>query len=112
MRRKHAVFEQRCEEEGRDHTEIERSAFFSPVIRDTEEESLSFFRSQMEVNSLSESVLDADDIYVTTPGRITELMIGWKEIGVTNFIVEIAAPFDLETAERFAGEMRAAVDAS
>lgn len=110
MRHKHRVFEQRCEEAGRDHTEIERSVFFSPVIRDTEEEALSFFRSQIEANKLEESVLDEADIYVTTPERITELMVAWKEIGVTNFIIEVAAPFDYETVERFASEIRQAVE--
>ena len=43
---------------------------------------------------------------MTTPERITELMIAWKDIGVTSFIIEIAAPFDDETAERFATEIR------
>lgn len=106
MRSKHAVFEQRCEEIGRDHTEIVRSAFLSPVLRDTEAEALRFFRTQMEANRLDESVLDDADIYLTTPERITELMIAWKEMGVTSFIVEVAAPFDDETAERMATEVR------
>lgn len=112
MRNKHAVFEQRCEEEGRDPDEIERSVFLSPVIRDTEAEALRFFREQMEANRLDESVLDDDDIYVTTPERITELMIEWKELGVSTFIIEVAAPFDEETAERFATQIRADLEAA
>jgi alkanesulfonate monooxygenase SsuD/methylene tetrahydromethanopterin reductase-like flavin-dependent oxidoreductase (luciferase family) len=112
MRRKHAVFVQRCEEEGRDPATIERSAFLSPVIRDTEEEAMRFFRTQMEANRLDESVLDDADIYVTTQERITELMIAWRDIGVTSFIIEVAAPFDDETAERFATEIRPIVDSA
>lgn len=112
MRRKHAVFEQRCEEEGRDPDEIERSVFLSPVVRDTEEESIRFFKEQMEANRLEESVLDDTDIYLTTPERITELMIEWKQMGVTTFIIEIAAPFDDETAERFATTIRAEIAAA
>jgi alkanesulfonate monooxygenase SsuD/methylene tetrahydromethanopterin reductase-like flavin-dependent oxidoreductase (luciferase family) len=112
MRHKHAVLRQRCEEIGRDHTEIERSAFLSPVVRDTEEEALRFFRAQMEANRLDDDVLNDSDIYVTTVDRMTELMISWKEIGVTSFIVEVAAPFDEETAERFATEIRPAVDSA
>ncbi len=112
MRAKHATFEQRCEEEGRDPTEIVRSVFFSPVVRDTEAEARRFFRTQMTANRLPESVLEDDDIYVTTPSEMTELMIAWKEIGVTDFIVEIAAPFDEETAERIATEIRPVVDAA
>jgi len=69
-----------------------------------------FFRSQIDANKLEESVLDEADIYVTTPERITELMVAWKEIGVTNFIIEVAAPFDYETVERFADEIRPVVE--
>ncbi len=112
MRAKHEIFERRCEEQGRDPSEIVRSAFFSPVIRDSEADALSFFRSQMAANRLPDSVLDDDDIYVTTPERLTELMVAWKEIGVSDFIVEIAAPFDDETAERIATEIRPIVDAA
>lgn len=107
MRLKHAIFERRCEEEGRDPDEIERSVFLSPVIRDTQAEAMRFFRKQMEANRLDESVLDDADIYITTPGRITELMVEWKGMGVSTFIIETAAPFDDETAERFATDIRA-----
>jgi alkanesulfonate monooxygenase SsuD/methylene tetrahydromethanopterin reductase-like flavin-dependent oxidoreductase (luciferase family) len=112
MRRKHSVFEQRCEEIGRDPAEIERSAFLSPVIRDSEAEAVRFFRTQMQANRLDESVLDHDDIYVTTAERMTELMLAWKEIGVTSFIIEIAAPFDEESVHRFSTEIRPIVEAA
>jgi alkanesulfonate monooxygenase SsuD/methylene tetrahydromethanopterin reductase-like flavin-dependent oxidoreductase (luciferase family) len=112
MRHKHAVFEQRCEEVGRDPSDIERSAFLSPVVRDTEEEALRFFRTQMEANRLEDSVLGDSDIYVTTPDRLTELMIEWKHIGVTTFIIEIAAPFDDETADRIASQIRPLIEAA
>lgn len=112
MRHKHTVFVQRCEEIGRDPAQIVRSAFLSPVIRSTEAEALRFFGTQMEANRLDQSVLDDADIYVTTPERMTELMIEWKRIGVTSFIIEIAAPFDDETVERFATEIRPAVEAA
>lgn len=112
MRSKHAALDQRCEEIGRDPGKIVRSAFLSPVVRDTEAEALRFFEKQMEANRLDRSVLDDSDIYVTTVGRMTELMIEWKRIGVTNFIIEIAAPFDDETAERFATEIRPAVESA
>lgn len=110
MRAKHAVFEQRCGEVGRDPAEIERSAFLSPVVRDTEAEALRFFRTQMEANRLDESVLDDADVYVTSQERMTELMLAWREIGVSHFIIETAAPFDDETAERFATQIRPQVE--
>lgn len=112
MRRKHAVFEQRCEEEGRDPASIVKSAFLSPVVRDTEDEALAFFRTQMTANRLDESVLDDADIYPVAQDRLIELMVAWKEIGVTSFIVETAAPYDAETIERIAGPVRAAVESA
>ncbi len=71
-----------------------------------------FFRIQMEANRLDDTVFDDSDIYITTPERMTELMIEWKHIGVTTFIIEIAAPFDYETAERFATQIRPIVEAT
>lgn len=112
MHRKHAALDQRCEEIGRDPGETVRSAILSPVVRDTEAEALRFFEKQMEANRLDRSVLDDSDTYVTTVDRMTELMIEWKRIGVTNFIIETAAPFDGETAERFATEIRPAVESA
>ena len=112
MRLKHAVFEQRCEEEGRDPDSIVRSAFLSPVVRDTEAEALAFFRTQMTANRLDDRVLDDADIYPVAQDRIIELMVAWKEIGVTSFIVETAAPYDAETIERIAGPVRVAVESA
>ena len=110
MRAKHEVFERRCVEVGRDPAEIERSAFLSPVVRDTEAEALRFFRTQMQANRLDESVLDDADVYVLSQERMTELMLAWREIGVSHFIIETAAPFDDETAERFATQIRPHVE--
>ncbi|HSG80519.1 MAG TPA: LLM class flavin-dependent oxidoreductase [Acidimicrobiia bacterium] len=110
MRRKDEVLRQRCEEAGRDHTEIERTAFLSPVVRETEAEAMRFFEMQMEANRLTADVLDDADIYVVSQDRMIELMVGWKELGFETFIVETAAPFDHETIERFATEIRPVVD--
>ena len=60
----------------------------------------------MEANLLDDSVLGDADSYVTTPERITELLIAWPDFGVPSFIREIAAPFDEESAARFASEWR------
>jgi hypothetical protein len=49
---------------------------------------------------------------LTTPERLTELMIQWKRIGVTTFIIETAAPFDDETVERIATQIRPLVESA
>ncbi len=112
MRRKHAVFEQRCDEAGRNPGDVERSAYCSPVLRDTTAEAVRFFRTQMQANRLSESVLDDADIHLTTPDRLVDLMAAWKAMGTTNFIFEVAAPFDDETAERLATQVRPMIEAA
>ncbi len=106
MRRKHTVFEERCAEIGRDPATIERTAHFAPVIRDTEEEAIAFFRTQLEANRLDEGVVASPDVYLTTPDRLVELMAEWNDIGVTTFIAQIAAPFDDETANRLVSEIK------
>lgn len=110
MRHKDAVLRDRCEEVGRDHTEIERSAFVSPILRDSPQEARSFFRTQMKVNRLDDDVVDDPDIYLTTPEHMTELMLAWKDIGFTNFIIQSASPFDTETVGRIAEQVRPQVD--
>ncbi|RLE11697.1 MAG: hypothetical protein DRJ28_10275 [Actinobacteria bacterium] len=120
MRQKHQVFEQRCEEVGRDPADIERSAIINPVVRDTEAEAWAFFRTQRKANQLDDSAWDDPDdriwddqaIFLTTPERLTELMIEWKRIGVTTFVIETAAPFDDETVERMAPQIRPLVESA
>lgn len=110
MRHKDEVLRRHCEEVGRDHTEIERTAFLSPVVRDTEAEALEFFRIQMEANRLPPSAPDDLDIYVTSTDRMIERMVEWRDLGFTTFFIQTAAPVDDETIERFAREIRPAVD--
>ena len=112
MRHKVQVLERHCEDVGRNPAEIERSVFLSPVVRETEAEAMAFFRTQIAANRLTDDVLDDPDVYVTTPDRMTELMIAWKELGFTTVIIQSAAPFDAETAEIFATRIRNDVDAA
>lgn len=106
MRAKHAVFEQRCEEVGRDPGDIERTAHLAPVVRDSETEAIAFFRSQIDANRMEDDVMDSADVYLTTPDGLAERMEAWADIGVTTFILQMAAPFDDETAARIATEIR------
>lgn len=112
MRQKDEVLRRHCEEIGRDHAEIERTAFLSPVVRDTEAEAMDFFRVQMEANRLPASAPDDLDIYITSTDRMIERLIEWRDIGFTTFFIQTAAPVDEETIERFARDIRPAVDAA
>lgn len=99
MRHKVAVLNRHCEVVGRDPEEIERSVFFSPVIRPSKDEAMRFYAMQMERNRTPLTAVETErDMYVECVDRMTELMLTWRELGFTTFIVESAAPFDEETA--------------
>ncbi len=84
---------------GRDHTEIERTLFVASIVRDTEQEARAFFQSQVDANRLDASYFENPLLHITTQEQITELMVAWKGLGFETFIVEIASPFDDESAE-------------
>ena len=112
IKHKDSVLRRHCEEIGRDHTEIQRTLYVVPVIRDTEAESVRFFRMQMEANRHGESIYEQDDVQLTTEGQMIELLVSWKRLGFETIIIEIASPFDDETVERFATQIRPAVEAA
>ncbi len=47
--------------------------------------------------------------HITSQEQMIQLMVGWKDLGINTFILQIASPFDDETAERFATEIRPVV---
>ena len=110
IRHKSHVLQQHCEEVGRDPAEIDQTLYVAGVIRESEAEAVAFFRGQMEANNHGESIYEQPDVHLTTPEKMTELIISWRELGFETIIVEIASPFDDETAERFATQIRPQVD--
>ncbi|NHZ70954.1 MAG: LLM class flavin-dependent oxidoreductase [Proteobacteria bacterium] len=112
LRHKDQVLQRHCEEAGRDHTEIERTLYVAAVIRDTEEEALSFFQSQIKTNQLDSTIINEGDLHITTQEQVTELMISWKELGFGTFILQVASPFDDESAKRFATDIRPIVESA
>jgi hypothetical protein len=57
------------------------------------------------------SDVDDDVTFVNGPSElVAEYLIARKEIGFTEAIAELAAPYDVETLERFIGEVKPLVD--
>jgi alkanesulfonate monooxygenase SsuD/methylene tetrahydromethanopterin reductase-like flavin-dependent oxidoreductase (luciferase family) len=106
LRRKEEVLRAHCSDVGRQHTEVERTVGCKITIRDTEAEARLVWEKQMAVNRTPlASVTGDDSFWVGTPEQIVERMVAYRAIGFDTFISEMAAPYDLETMERWIGEV-------
>ena len=106
LRRKEEVLRAHCSDVGRRQTEIERTVGCKITVRDTEAEARLVWEEQMAVNRTPlASVTGDDSFWVGTPEQIVERMVAYRAIGFDTFISEMAAPYDLETMERWIGEV-------
>jgi alkanesulfonate monooxygenase SsuD/methylene tetrahydromethanopterin reductase-like flavin-dependent oxidoreductase (luciferase family) len=113
LRHKDEVLRAHCEAVGRDPDAIERTVGCKPVIRDTEAEARRAWEAQMAHNRTPMAdVVDDDTFWVGTPQQVAEEMRARREIGFDTFIAEIAAPYDVETLERWIGEVKPMVERS
>jgi alkanesulfonate monooxygenase SsuD/methylene tetrahydromethanopterin reductase-like flavin-dependent oxidoreductase (luciferase family) len=101
------VLRRHCEEVGRDEREIERSINLWIVIRDSEAEAKRAWKSWMELNkhTYEDSVEPSRPIF-GTPESIAERLSEYCDAGFSTAIVEMPAPYDRETLERLANEVR------
>jgi alkanesulfonate monooxygenase SsuD/methylene tetrahydromethanopterin reductase-like flavin-dependent oxidoreductase (luciferase family) len=113
LRHKVEVLHRHCDEVGRDPAEIEFTAGCKPIIRDSEAAARQVWEAQMEANRTPMSdVLDDNTFWVGTPDQVAEKMVERRELGFSTFLAELAAPFDVETIERWIGEVKPMVDAA
>jgi len=111
LRHKDEVLRAHCEAVGRDQAQIERTAGCKPIIRDTAEEARRVWEAQMAHNRTPMSEVEDDDTFwVGTPEQVAAEMRARREIGFNTFIAEMAAPFDVETLERWVGEVKPMVE--
>jgi alkanesulfonate monooxygenase SsuD/methylene tetrahydromethanopterin reductase-like flavin-dependent oxidoreductase (luciferase family) len=111
LARKVDVLRQRCDEAGRDPTEIELTVGCKVVIRDSEREAEAVVRSQMAANRTPMSEVEGDPSWwIGPPALIAERMQERVALGFGTFIAEQPAPFDTETIERWIGEVRPLVE--
>ena len=97
---KDEVLRRHCDEVGRNPTEIERSVGCKVTIRSTEAEAERVRRGLLEHNRTPlASVADDHTFWTGTPEQVAETMTAYRRIGFNTFIVELPAPFDLETME-------------
>lgn len=111
LRHKDEVLRAHCETVGRDEAQIERTAGCKPIIRNTAEEARRVWQAQMAHNRTPMSEVEDDDTFwVGTPEQVASEMRARREVGFNTFIAEMAAPFDVETLERWVGEVKPMVE--
>ena len=108
---KDEVLRAHCADVGRDPATIERTVGCKITIRATEAEAERVRRSLLEHNRTTLERVEGDHTFWTgTPEQIAETMLAYRRIGFHTFIVELAAPYDVETMESLIHVVKPMVD--
>jgi alkanesulfonate monooxygenase SsuD/methylene tetrahydromethanopterin reductase-like flavin-dependent oxidoreductase (luciferase family) len=111
MRHKVDVLHGHCSAVGRDIAEIEFTLDIKVTIRDTQAEADQVWRELMAANRTPMANVENDDSFWNgTPEQIAERLAPYVEMGFQGAISEMAAPYDVESLERFIGEVKPLVD--
>lgn len=110
--KEHDVFlRQHCEAIGRDHREIERSSNLWAVVRDSEAAARHDWASYMERNRAPlEKSLEPSRPIFGSPETVAERLLEYCDVGFTTALIEVPAPYDHESIERLAKEVRPLVE--
>ena len=109
MQHKDEVLREHCRDVGRDEREIERTVLIRPVIRNDRAEAERVWDAQMAHNKVSTADpkrRDPNEHVAGTVDDLEQLLSGYAAIGFNTVILELPSPFDHETIERFATEVR------
>ena len=108
---KDEVLRAHCADVGRDPATIERTVGCKITIRGTEAEAERVRRSLLEHNRTTLARVEGDHTFWTgTPEQIAETMVAYRRIGFHTFIVELSAPYDVETMETLINVVKPMVD--
>lgn len=112
MTHKVDVLHEHCRAVGRDVSEIEFTLGVKLTIRDTRAEADRVWHEAMAHNRTPmEHVADDDTFWNGSSQEIAERLRPYVELGFRTVITEQPAPYDVETLERFIGEVKPLVDA-
>jgi alkanesulfonate monooxygenase SsuD/methylene tetrahydromethanopterin reductase-like flavin-dependent oxidoreductase (luciferase family) len=106
VRHKDEVLQRWCKEVGRDHTEIERTLGVSIVVAKTEGEGKKVAEGMARHNRGWKGLPEI----VGTPEQVVEHLAPFLDIGFHHIVLELPTPFDPETLELVASEVRPALD--
>ena len=111
MAHKIEVLRGHCEAVGRDISEIEFTLGVKLTIRDSKAEADRVWKAAMEHNRTPLSDLEGDDTFWNgSPEQIADRLRPYVDLGFTTVISEQPAPYDVETFERFVGEVKPLID--
>ena len=101
-----------CEVVGRDIGEIEFTLGVKVTIRDSEVEAEKVMRAALAHNRTPlADVADDETFWNGTPEQIADRLRPYVDLGFRTIISEQPAPYDVETLERFIGEVKPLIDA-
>ncbi len=104
LRHKLAVLDDHCAAIGRDPATIERSVTCKMIIRDDPREARTVWEAALAANLTRPDI--EPDPWLGPPEAMAERIHAYRSIGVTTVIVSAPWPYDLETIERLATEVR------
>jgi alkanesulfonate monooxygenase SsuD/methylene tetrahydromethanopterin reductase-like flavin-dependent oxidoreductase (luciferase family) len=111
MAHKVEVLRGHCDAVGRDIGEIQFTLGVKLTIRDSVEEADRVWKAAMEHNRTPLSDLEDDDTFWNgPPEQIADRLRPYVDLGFTTVISEQPAPYDVETFERFVGEVKPLID--
>lgn len=102
-----AILREHCAAAGRDQREIERTTTLDVMIRDTHDAAMAACRARMAVSG--EELGETSGYFLGTPEEVADGLRPFVELGFRHLLVDMPAPYDLETIERI-GEVLALLD--
>jgi alkanesulfonate monooxygenase SsuD/methylene tetrahydromethanopterin reductase-like flavin-dependent oxidoreductase (luciferase family) len=109
---KDAILRAHCADVGRDESEIERTVGCKITIRGSAAEARRVVDAALDHNRTPRSQAETDHTFWTgTPMMVAETMLAYRAVGFRTFIVELPAPYDLETMESLVRVVKPMVDA-
>jgi alkanesulfonate monooxygenase SsuD/methylene tetrahydromethanopterin reductase-like flavin-dependent oxidoreductase (luciferase family) len=112
MARKVDVLKGHCEAVGRDIAEIEFTLDVKLTIRDSKAEAKRVRDAAIAANKTpAADVADDDTFWEGSSEEIADRLRPYVALGFTTVISEQPAPYDVETLERFVGEVKPLIDA-
>jgi alkanesulfonate monooxygenase SsuD/methylene tetrahydromethanopterin reductase-like flavin-dependent oxidoreductase (luciferase family) len=111
MAHKVEVLKEHCAAVGRDIAEIEFTLGVKLTIRDSEAEADRVWKEHMEHNRTPMSrVADDSTFWNGSSEQIADRLRPYVDMGFRTVISEQPAPYDVETLERFVGEVKPLID--